>query len=128
MVLLGDTNSELHELLAFHLAEIESRFAAELVSDLPCVNDLARHLEQYRGKMLRPALVLLTSIATAPEKKLGESHQVIAAVVEMVHMATLVHDDVLDEAEVRRRGKTNKALPRRLRRRRPAAKTTPVVR
>lgn len=106
MVLLGDTNSELHELLAAQLGEIESRFAAELVSDLPCVNDLARHLEQYRGKMLRPALVLLSSLATDSDKPLGEAQQVVAAVVEMVHMATLVHDDVLDESEVRRRGKT----------------------
>ena len=55
--------------------------------------------------MLRPTLVLLSGLVS-PGRKLNEGHRVIAAVVEMIHMATLVHDDVLDEAEVRRRGRT----------------------
>ena len=41
---------------------------------------------------------------------LNEGHRVVAAVVEMIHMATLVHDDVLDEAEIRRRGRTINGL------------------
>jgi octaprenyl-diphosphate synthase len=53
--------------------------------------------------MLRPCLVLLTGKACG---ELTPAHHVIATVVEMVHMATLVHDDVLDEAELRRKGAT----------------------
>jgi octaprenyl-diphosphate synthase len=53
--------------------------------------------------MLRPCLVLLTGKACG---ELRDAHTVIATVVEMVHMATLVHDDVLDEAELRRKGAT----------------------
>jgi octaprenyl-diphosphate synthase len=66
-------------------------------------------VERYRGKMLRPTLVLACGLAAHPHASSGlrrdllaERHVVIGAVVEMVHMATLVHDDVLDEAELRR--------------------------
>jgi geranylgeranyl pyrophosphate synthase len=52
--------------------------------------------------MLRPCLVLLSGKAVAPSATLGEAHVKLATVVEMVHMATLVHDDVLDRAPMRR--------------------------
>jgi octaprenyl-diphosphate synthase len=60
---------------------------------------LLEHLRNYRGKRLRPALLLLTARAVG---KLGPQHHTLAAAVEMIHTATLVHDDVLDEAELRR--------------------------
>jgi octaprenyl-diphosphate synthase len=104
------TPNPLTTTLSDRLARVEQRFNAELLSDLPCVDLLTAHLEQYRGKMLRPTLVLLASYAGWPEQAENPGEQervhVAAAVVEMVHMATLVHDDVLDEAEVRRRGAT----------------------
>jgi octaprenyl-diphosphate synthase len=71
------------------------------------VNDLCRHVERYRGKMLRPTLVIVSGLAfTADGETLRHEHDIIAATVEMIHMATLVHDDVLDDAEIRRRGQT----------------------
>jgi len=106
MLLLGQKHEQMTRLLAAELAEVETRFAAELMSDLPCVNDLARHLERYRGKMLRPTLTLLGGLAVDPDKPLTDEHRVLATVVEMVHMATLVHDDVLDEQDLRRKGST----------------------
>tara|TARA_E500000318_G_scaffold14854_2_gene14699 strand:- start:93858 stop:94925 length:1068 start_codon:yes stop_codon:yes gene_type:complete len=92
-------------------------FEAQLVSDLPPVDEMCRYVERYRGKMLRPTLVLLCGIASNAEHNAlietgddgsicSRAHQVCGAVCEMVHMATLVHDDVLDEAEIRRRGQT----------------------
>lgn len=93
--------------LAAELAEVESRFGAELTSDLPCVNSLVAHVERYRGKMLRPTLVLVAGMASASDSEtVTDAHTVVATVVEMVHMATLVHDDILDEALVRRGGGT----------------------
>ncbi|MCS7033125.1 MAG: polyprenyl synthetase family protein [Phycisphaerae bacterium] len=89
--------------IAPQMAEVERLFHVELESDLPCVNALVRHVSRFRGKMLRPTLVLLSGQASGG---LRREHVVIATVVEMVHMATLVHDDVLDEAELRRRGAT----------------------
>src|SRR5437764_11217409 len=85
------------------LEAVERLFHRELASDLPCVNTLIKHVSRFRGKMLRPLLVLLSGKACG---ELTEAHTVIATVVEMVHMATLVHDDVLDEAELRRKGAT----------------------
>jgi octaprenyl-diphosphate synthase len=60
---------------------------------------LIDHLRHYRGKRLRPALLLLMAKASG---KITHQHHTLAAAVEMIHTATLVHDDVLDEAELRR--------------------------
>ncbi len=96
-----------------HLKEVDSLFARELASNLPHVQQLVKHVERFRGKMLRPTLVLLCGLATAGETSdnasedpLTHRHVVLATVVEMVHVATLVHDDILDSAEIRRRGAT----------------------
>ncbi|MEE9211119.1 MAG: polyprenyl synthetase family protein [Phycisphaeraceae bacterium] len=107
MLLLTQTDRTIRAHLADQLADVESRFATELISDLPCVNSLVTHVERYRGKMLRPTLVLVSGLATAEAPgRPSEPHRVLATVVEMVHVATLVHDDVLDEATIRRRGDT----------------------
>ena len=111
MRLLDPGASEVGDDLRQELADIEALFAQELDSDLDCVNRLVAHIERYRGKMLRPTLVLLSSRAVAdaetdPDPSRAEERRVVAAVVEMVHMATLVHDDILDDADVRRSGST----------------------
>jgi len=110
LLLIDQKHQPLNEALAAELAEVESRFAAELCSDLSCVNDLVVHIERYRGKMLRPMLLLIAGRAAAPEAELTDDHRTLATVVEMVHMATLVHDDILDDAETRRGGATVNAL------------------
>ncbi|GAB5495598.1 MAG: polyprenyl synthetase family protein [Phycisphaerales bacterium] len=90
------------------LVQVTDEIEAALASDVPAVADLCKQVEQFRGKMLRPTLVLVSgaacgiSIDEPPPADLLK----LAAVVEMVHMATLVHDDVLDEAEIRRRAQT----------------------
>jgi octaprenyl-diphosphate synthase len=81
------------------LAAVEQIFARELDSDIPFIRNLVAYLAHYRGKQLRPALLLLTARACG---RLTPTHHVLAAVVEMIHTATLVHDDVLDEATMRR--------------------------
>ncbi len=107
-LILTARDNAINDRLGAELADVEARFNAELISDLPCVNDLVSHIEQYRGKMLRPTLVLVSAMACAPCEDDGvrDSHRVLATVIEMVHMATLVHDDILDDADVRRRGST----------------------
>lgn len=113
---LFDLPPELSATTATVAAAIErvvDRFDDHLRSDLPPVSGLVRHVEHYRGKMLRPTLVLLCGLTVRPPgsafdsaAEIPEANVTTAAVCEMVHMATLVHDDVLDEAEVRRRGLT----------------------
>jgi octaprenyl-diphosphate synthase len=93
--------------IAAGLARAETLFESQLSSSFPAVNDLCRHVARYRGKMLRPTLVIVSGLAfTEDGETLSGEHDVIAATVEMIHMSTLVHDDVLDEAEIRRRGTT----------------------
>lgn len=101
------------ELAQEGLARVIRVFDDELRSDLPEVGALVSLVERYRGKMLRPILTLVVGLASQPDAasrstldSLRDEHYVAAAVIEMVHMATLVHDDVLDEADVRRRGPT----------------------
>jgi octaprenyl-diphosphate synthase len=93
----------INDIVRDEMAAVEERFNIELFSDLTCVNTLVRHVARFRGKMLRPMLLLLCGKAAGT---VGEAHVTLATVVEMVHMATLVHDDVLDEAELRRKGAT----------------------
>lgn len=81
------------------LLEAEQVLASELHSENPYVSDILQHSTRFRGKRLRPMLLLLTAKASGGIK---QDHKILGAVVEMIHLATLVHDDVLDEAETRR--------------------------
>ncbi len=105
---------QIAKVLHQELEKVEKIFCDQLASDLPAVNELCRHVERYRGKMLRPSILLLTGLAVSGEpcdgSSLTENHLKIATVVEMIHMATLVHDDILDEALIRRRGATVNSL------------------
>ncbi|MFM7809844.1 MAG: polyprenyl synthetase family protein [Planctomycetota bacterium] len=95
------------------LRDVEATFAGQLRSDLPAVNELAQHVERYRGKMLRPTLLLLSGMAAVGASdgaQMRRAHRISAAVAELIHMATLVHDDVLDEADTLRRGRTGNSL------------------
>lgn len=89
--------------IAPDLVTAETRLRGELQHREAFIDKLARHSFRMSGKRLRPALLLLTAAAAG---KVTEEHTTLAAVVEMVHTATLVHDDVLDEADVRRHADT----------------------
>ena len=91
--------ADLYGPVAKDLAVVERIFDEELISEFSFVNSLCETVRSYRGKMMRPALLLLVGKATGG---VAPDHHTLAAVVEMVHMATLVHDDVLDEADERR--------------------------
>lgn len=85
--------------IAADLAAVEDVLKSEMRSDFPYVDELVRYGNLLGGKRLRPALLLLAAKAVG-EVKLA--HHVLGAVVEMIHTATLVHDDVIDEANTRR--------------------------
>ncbi len=95
--------AELCEPIAVDLRRVEEIFQDALDSELPPVQALCRHVRRLRGKMLRPALLLLAGQACG---NLRDEHHKLAAVIEMVHMASLVHDNVLDEADIRRKAVT----------------------
>lgn len=85
--------------VAADIEEADRIFTATLAQYRSPFGPLIQHLKHYRGKHLRPALLLLTAKACGG---IAPAHHTLAAAVEMIHTATLVHDDVLDEAEVRR--------------------------
>lgn len=85
--------------VARELMEVEQRLGEELRSPYEELIPVLQHGTQLGGKRLRPALLLLTGSAVGT---LTPEHVVLGSVVEMVHTATLIHDDVLDDAEARR--------------------------
>ena len=89
--------------VATQLAAVDEMLRDELTSDDPFVDSLVKHAFRLGGKRLRPALLLLAGQASGA---LSGDHIVLATVVEMIHTATLVHDDVLDEASLRRHQET----------------------
>jgi all-trans-nonaprenyl-diphosphate synthase len=68
----------------------------------PILYAAAEHLFGAGGKRLRPAIVLLIARATMPDQTLTPKHRRLAEITEMIHTASLVHDDVVDESELRR--------------------------
>lgn len=68
----------------------------------PIFFEAAKHLFAAGGKRVRPAIVLLVSRATMLDDEITERHRRLAEITEMIHTASLVHDDVVDEAELRR--------------------------
>jgi octaprenyl-diphosphate synthase len=106
LVEVGESRRSLASLyapIAAELVEAERIFQSELGSRFPFVQQLVDHCADFHGKRLRPALVLLSGKACG---SISAAHSVLAAVVELIHTATLVHDDVLDEAVIRRHAAT----------------------
>ena len=94
---------ELYAPVARDLLEVERLLSEALRSRHRRVAEVLDHVSHYRGKRLRPVLLLLTARACGT---VTPAHHVLGAVVEMIHTATLVHDDVLDNATVRRHVRT----------------------
>ena len=90
---------DLYGPIAADLDEVERILARTLRSHYAPVAAVVEHVRHYRGKRLRPVLLLLTARACG---KVTAAHHTLGAVVEMIHTATLVHDDVLDGAATRR--------------------------
>jgi len=81
------------------LAQVEARLEREIVSEAPFVTNAARHLMHAGGKRFRPLLVLLAAETGDPTR---EGVVTAACVVELTHLASLYHDDVMDDADIRR--------------------------
>jgi octaprenyl-diphosphate synthase len=81
------------------LESVASRLAKQVREFDPAIVTYAEYALTGQGKQLRPALVALSANAAG---RLEDAHVTVAVIIEMVHLATLVHDDVMDEAEIRR--------------------------
>ncbi len=91
----------------FHPVEADVHLLTENLKQLvsarhPILFAAAEYLFGAGGKRLRPAIVLLISRATTPKGEITERHRRLAEITEMIHTASLVHDDVVDESDLRR--------------------------
>ncbi len=99
--------AEIQSLVAAEMAEVNDLIRRRLHSDVALIDQVAEHIIAAGGKRLRPMLVLLAARACGYA---GRDHLQLAAVIEFIHTATLLHDDVVDESDLRRGRKTANAL------------------
>jgi octaprenyl-diphosphate synthase len=97
----------LYALIAKDMQALDTVIRDRLHSDVVLVRQVGEYIVQSGGKRMRPALVLLTAGALGYQ---GKHHHELAAVVEFIHTATLLHDDVVDESALRRGQDTANAL------------------
>lgn len=88
------------------MLEVDAAIRRNLSSEVQLINAISAYIISAGGKRLRPALLLLIAKAHGYE---GPHHHTLAAVVELIHTATLLHDDVVDESDLRRGRKTSNA-------------------
>ncbi|HRP67354.1 MAG TPA: octaprenyl diphosphate synthase [Thauera sp.] len=93
--------------IAADMQAVDAVIRDRLHSDVVLIRQVAEYIIHSGGKRLRPALVLFTAGAMGYK---GTEHHELAAVVEFIHTATLLHDDVVDESDLRRGNKTANAL------------------
>lgn len=91
--------SDVYRPIEKDLREVEMILRNELQSETPFVDQLLEHSWLMGGKRIRPVFLLLAAAACG---KVSAQHHQLAAALEMIHTATLIHDDVLDDAKVRR--------------------------
>jgi octaprenyl-diphosphate synthase len=96
------TAREIFDLIQDEMDQVEKKITAESVASVDAVTGIGQYLQSSGGKRLRPALLLLASKLTSADGNGSASAVELGAVVELIHAATLVHDDVIDAAETRR--------------------------
>ena len=95
----GNALDTLMKLVAVDFAKVDDEIRTRMVSDVPLIPELASHIIASGGKRLRPVLLLAAARLCGYE---GSHHIGLAACVEFIHTATLLHDDVVDESALRR--------------------------
>ncbi len=96
---VSETLETIYQPICHELDQVEESLREEFTTAHEALESLVQHGYRLGGKRLRPALVLLSAKACGG---LTEDHIKLATAVELIHTATLIHDDVLDEAEIRR--------------------------
>ena len=95
------------QLSSLEAKAVDQLIIDELSSDVILINEIGRYIISNGGKRLRPMLLLLAAKALGG---VSDNHLILAAVIEFIHTATLLHDDVVDESELRRGNQTANAV------------------
>ena len=99
--------STIQQLVAPDMQAVDALIRRRLASDVVLINQVAEYIIQAGGKRLRPMLLLLAARALG---HMGEDAHQLAAVIEFIHTSTLLHDDVVDESDLRRGRRTANAV------------------
>jgi octaprenyl-diphosphate synthase len=99
--------SQVRDLAASDMQRVDALIRQRLSSDVVLINQIADHIIASGGKRLRPMLHVLAAGAAGYS---GDEHIKLAAIIEFIHTSTLLHDDVVDESDLRRGRKTANAL------------------
>ncbi len=99
--------SEVHALAGAEMEQVDALIRRRLGSEVALINQISEHIVAAGGKRLRP---MLTVIAARALGYAGDSHFQLAAIIEFIHTSTLLHDDVVDDSDLRRGRKTANAL------------------
>ena len=91
--------SDIQNLVREDIKAVDDLLINRLESEVALINQVSSYIINAGGKRIRPLLVILVSKALGYQ---GINHHVMAAVIELIHTATLIHDDIVDESEVRR--------------------------
>jgi len=90
------------DLVSTDMTKVTKVIGDNLNSDVALINQLGAYIVQAGGKRLRPVALLLAAKATKPGEETTREQVLLAAIIEFIHTATLLHDDVVDESEMRR--------------------------
>ena len=97
------TIEDVFQLIEGDMDRVNSLIQDSLYSEVVLINQISQYIINSGGKRLRPILVLLSANAFSyPSRENGEKDIILASVIEFIHTATLLHDDVVDESELRR--------------------------
>ena len=99
--------NQIKDLVADDMKAVDQLIQQRLSSDVVLINQLSHYIVNSGGKRLRPLLTLMASRACGYQ---GDQHYNLAAIIEFIHTATLLHDDVVDESDMRRGRETANAL------------------
>lgn len=99
--------TQIHDVVANEFGQVNEYIMSQLSSDIPLIEQIGYYIISNGGKRLRPLLVLLAAKASGPLDD-PQQHQAIqmATIIEFIHTSTLLHDDVVDESDMRRGKKT----------------------
>ena len=102
--------TKIHDVVADEFGQVNDYILSQLKSEIPLIEQIGYYIISNGGKRLRPLMVLLAARAAQPDTGLTDKalHNAVkmASIIEFIHTATLLHDDVVDESDMRRGKKT----------------------
>ncbi|MDF2691030.1 MAG: polyprenyl synthetase family protein, partial [Gammaproteobacteria bacterium] len=91
--------SDIRQLILEDFVECDKVIKDSLSSNVPLIEEIGNYITESGGKRMRASLALLCAKALGYQ---GKKHAILAAIIELIHTATLLHDDVVDESDLRR--------------------------